>query len=146
SALAASYLARKNSQTLLVVGTGRLCRHLAASHAAVRPIQRLLIWGRDFAKAEAIQKDLAAGFSEVRAVIELSEAFRLPDIVSCATLSCTPLLHGEWLPPGVHLDLVGGFTPAMREADDEAVRRATVFIGTPGALTEAGDIVSPLAS
>ena len=67
-------------------------------------------------------------------------------IVSCATLSATPLVHGAWLRPGTHLDLVGGFTPAMREADDEAVRRARVFVDTSAALEEAGDVVQPIAS
>ena len=50
-----------------------------------------------------------------------------------------------WLRPGTHLDLVGGFTPAMREADDEAVRRSRVFVDTPAALAEAGDVVQPIA-
>jgi len=66
-------------------------------------------------------------------------------VVSCATLSFEPLIRGEWLPLGVHLDLVGGFTPERREADDEAVRRARIFVDTrEGAVKEAGDIVQPL--
>lgn len=69
------------------------------------------------------------------------------DIVSCATLANEPLVQGEWLSPGCHLDLVGGFTPTMREADDEAVRRARIFVDTrEGALHEAGDLVQPIAA
>jgi len=67
------------------------------------------------------------------------------DIVSCATLAREPLIRGEWLREGTHLDLIGGFTPAMREADDEAVRRARVFIDTDAALAEAGDLIDPIA-
>jgi ornithine cyclodeaminase len=67
------------------------------------------------------------------------------DIVTCATLARTPLVQGVWLRPGTHLDLIGGFTPAMREADDEAVRRSRVFIDTDAALAEAGDLLDPIA-
>ena len=69
------------------------------------------------------------------------------DVISCATLSSEPLVRGAWLRPGAHLDLVGAFTPSMRESDDEAVRRATVYVDTrAAALHEAGDIVQPLAA
>ena len=76
---------------------------------------------------------------------DLAAAVRQADIVSCATLSREPLVHGEWLRPGTHLDLIGGFTPAMREADDAAVRRSRVFIDTDAALAEAGDLIDPIA-
>jgi alanine dehydrogenase len=79
------------------------------------------------------------------AVTDLAAAAAEADIVSCATLSGEPLVHGEWLRPGTHLDLIGGFTPAMREADDEAVRRARVFIDTDAALAESGDLIDPIA-
>jgi alanine dehydrogenase len=77
---------------------------------------------------------------------DLAQAVAEADIVSCATLSRTPLIQGGWLRPGTHLDLIGGFTPAMREADDAAIRRAQVFIDTDGARHEAGDIAGPLES
>ena len=76
---------------------------------------------------------------------DLEAAVREADIVSCATLSSEPLVRGAWLKKGAHVDLVGGFTPKMREADDEAVRRARVYVDTrAGAPKEAGDIVIPL--
>lgn len=144
SALAASYLAREDARTLLIVGTGRLARLMAQAHATVRPIRKVLIWGRDSAKAAEVAAELRADFAEVEAVADLAAAVGSADIVSCVTLSREPVVRGEWLRPGTHLDLVGGFTPQMREVDDDAIRRADVFVDTQGALAEAGDIVVPM--
>ena len=147
SALASRFLSRPDSAHLLMVGTGALAPHLVAAHCTVRPIKRVTIWGRnpDHARAMAAKLDLP-GVS-VAVAAKLDEAARDADIISCATLANAPLLHGAWLRAGQHLDLVGGFTPAMREADDEAVRRAAVYVDTRGgAMKEAGDIVQPLAS
>lgn len=145
SALAADYLARKDASRLLMVGTGVLARQLPRAHAAVRPIREVVVWGRSAEKAEAVARELEqAGFA-ASASPDLEASVREADIVSCATLSREPLVQGAWLGPGTHLDLVGSFTPAMREADDEAVRRARVFVDTRlGATKEAGDIVVPL--
>jgi ornithine cyclodeaminase len=83
----------------------------------------------------------------VTAVADLESAVRQADVVSCATLSAEPLVKGAWLKPGAHLDLVGAYTPAMRECDDAAVRRARIFVDTrAGALNEAGDIVLPITA
>jgi ornithine cyclodeaminase len=78
-------------------------------------------------------------------VSDLAAAVADADIVSCATLAREPLIQGEWLRPGTHLDLIGGFTPTMREADDAAVQRSRVFIDTDAALAEAGDLIDPIA-
>jgi ornithine cyclodeaminase len=81
----------------------------------------------------------------VRATADLEAAVRGADIVSCATLSTEPLVRGAWLKPGTHLDLVGAFTPTMRESDDEAIRRSRLYVDTrDGALKEAGDLIIPL--
>ena len=146
SALASSYLARPDASRLLLVGTGRLARSMAQAQASVRPIRSVTIWGRDPAKAHALAEELRGEFAEVGVATDLAAAVPAADIVSCMTLSREPLIRGEWLAPGTHLDLVGGFTPEMREGDDEAVRRASVFVDTQGALAEAGDIVAPLRS
>jgi alanine dehydrogenase len=147
SALAASYLARSDCERLLMVGTGALAPHLVEAHATVRPIRNVLIWGRDQDKAARLAQRLDRRTLKVAATDDLEAAVRGAHIVSCATLSKEPIIRGAWLPLGVHVDLVGGFTPAMREADDEAVRRARVFVDTrAGAGTEAGDIVQPLRS
>ncbi|HLI10930.1 MAG TPA: ornithine cyclodeaminase family protein [Alphaproteobacteria bacterium] len=147
SALAATYLARADAARLLVLGTGALAPHLVRAHAAARPIRSVRIWGRNPAKSEALARRLAQSGLAVEAATDLEAAVAEADIVSCATMTHEPLVHGAWLRPGQHLDLVGGYTPAMREADDEAVRRARVFVDTrAGATKEAGDIVQPLQS
>jgi len=146
SALAATYLARPDSARLLMVGTGALAPYLIAAHAAVRPIREVSIWGRRPERAVALAARLDATPIHVGAVSDLESAVGGADIVSCATFSREPLVRGEWLRPGTHLDLVGGFTPGMREADDEAVRRARVFVDTKQSATkEAGDIALPIA-
>lgn len=147
SALAARYLARADAQHMLMVGTGRLSLNLMQAHAQVRPLQRFSIWGRSFANAEAAAEQARQLGLDATACGNLEEAARDADIISCATLSSEPLIHGDWLKPGTHLDLVGGFKPTMREADDEAVRRSEVFVDTrAGACSEAGDITQPIAS
>lgn len=147
SALAASYLARADAAHLLMVGTGRLAPNLIAAHASVRPLRQVTIWGRDPTKAAALAAAVRQTGLAAQATDALAEAAAQADIISCATLSTTPLLCGDWLRPGVHVDLVGGFRPDMREADDTAIRRASVFVDTrAGASQEAGDIVQPLAS
>jgi alanine dehydrogenase len=144
SALAADYLARPDSATLLMVGTGSLAPHLVAGHAAVRPIREVRVWGRDAAKATALAARLDRPGLRATAVDDLEAAAGAADVISCATLSTEPLVHGRWLKPGTHLDLVGGFTRLMREADDEAVRRSRVFVDSPAALEEAGDLFQPI--
>ena len=146
SALAADFLARPDSAVHLMVGTGALAPYLIAAHAAVRPIREVRVWGRDPQKAAALAARLVASGRPAVAAADLAEAAAGADIVTCATLARDPLIRGVWLRPGTHLDLVGGYTPQMREADDEAVRRACVFVDTEAALREAGDIVQPLQS
>ncbi len=147
SALASRYLSRPDSERLLMVGTGALAPHLILAHAAVRPICNVLIWGRSEEKAAKLAKRLNRDDFRVAHTTGLEEAVRGAHIVSCATLTKDPLIRGDWLQPGQHIDLVGGFRPDMREADDEAIRRARVFVDTrAGASKEAGDIVQPLES
>ncbi len=147
SALASRYLSRKDAATMLMVGAGALAPHLIGAHAAQRPIEKVLIWARDLEKARALAATIKGKAFSVEAVADLEAAVRGADIVSCATLSREPLVKGAWLKPGAHLDLVGAFTPEMRESDDEAVRRSSVFVDTrAGALKEGGDVVQPLKS
>ncbi|MEP9374315.1 ornithine cyclodeaminase family protein [Mesorhizobium sp. KR1-2] len=147
SALAASYLAREDASHLVVVGAGALAPFLAQAHAAVRPIKKVSIWNRTHTNAETVATELRAKGFDASAVQDLDAAIATADIVSCATISTTPLVTGALLKPGTHLDLVGAFTPEMRESDDEAIRRARVYVDTrAGATKEAGDIVQPLAS
>ncbi len=145
SALAASYLARADSERLLMIGTGALASHLVEAHASVRPICNVLVWGRDKAKAQRLARRLDRRSLKVVATDDLAGAARGAHIICCATAATEPLLRGYWLPLGVHIDLVGGFTPEMREADDETIGRARVFVDSrEGALAEAGDIIAPI--
>ncbi|WP_374684843.1 ornithine cyclodeaminase family protein [Mesorhizobium sp. J428] len=147
SALAATYLAREDASKLLIVGAGALSRFLARAHSAVRPITDIRIWNRTAANAEATAADLGKSGLNASVARDLDEALGWADIVSAATISTEPLIKGALLSPGAHVDLVGGFTPTMREADDDAIRRARVYVDTrAGATKEAGDIVQPLAS
>lgn len=146
SALAGDYLARKDAQSLLVVGSGHVASMLPAAWAAVRDIGRVLVWNRNVAGAERLVAGLRADGFDAAATTDLEAGVRGSDIISCATLATQPLIHGDWLAPGAHLDMIGGYRPDMREADDAAVTRARVFIDTDAALAEAGDITQPLAS
>ncbi|MCB0613035.1 MAG: ornithine cyclodeaminase family protein [Phaeodactylibacter sp.] len=145
SALASGFLSRAESKTLLMVGTGALAPYLIRAHASVRPIERVLIWGRTLAKAQALAAELSNPRYSASPAGDLSTAIAEADIISCATLSSKPLVLGRWLKEGQHIDLVGSFKPNMREADDEAIRRALVYVDTmEGALKETGDIVEPI--
>jgi alanine dehydrogenase len=147
SALAASYLARPDCERLLMIGTGALAPHLIEAHASVRPIVNVLVWGRNYEKAQRLAHRLSRRDLKISATTDLANAVRGADIICCATPSQRPLIEGHWLPLGVHVDLVGGFRPDMREVDDDCIRRARVFVDTrAGALVEAGDIIQPLKS
>jgi ornithine cyclodeaminase len=147
SALAARHLARADSANLLVIGTGKLAPYLARAHYALRPqLARVRVWGRRADAAQTLAQLLRDDGLPAEAAADLETAVRDAHIVSCATTATAPIVHGAWLAPGTHLDLVGGFTRAMREVDDAAVARARIFVDTyAGALAEAGDLVSPLA-
>ena len=145
SALAATYLARHDAAHLVMIGAGTLAPHLVRAHSAVRPIRRVTLWNRTRGRAIALAFGLTVGGIEVEVADDLEAAVRDADIVCCATLATAPLVRGAWLKPGAHLDLVGGFTPKMREADNDAVKRARVFVDTrAGAMKDAGDIAIPL--
>ena len=150
SALASSYLSRPESKHLLLVGTGSLAPYMAAAHCSARPIRSVTVWGRTPAKAARtaalLRQELDDGIA-VLVASDLEAAVRDADIISCATTSTVPLVQGQWVQPGTHIDLVGGFRPNMREADDALVAAADVFVDTfAGALAEAGDLVQPMAA
>lgn len=145
SALAARELARPDASSLLVVGTGKLAPMLIEAHAAVRTITRVRVWGRNRDKAEALA-GLYRNRFDTEAVGDLDRAVADADVISCATLSTEPLIKGEYLKPGSHLDLVGAFRPSMRETDGACLSRSNVFVDTyAGARGEAGDILQAIA-
>lgn len=145
SALASSYLSRTDASHLVVVGTGALAPYMAAAHCATRPIERISVWGRAHAAAERTAATLVSQGLPAEPVADLARALADADIVSCATTAREPLVRGELVRNGTHVDLVGAFTPQMRESDDELVARAEIFVDTfAGALNEAGDLVQPM--
>ncbi|MBA6152886.1 ornithine cyclodeaminase family protein [Gelidibacter maritimus] len=145
SALASKFLSRKNSKSLLMIGTGALSPNLIKAHASVRPIEQVFVWGRNFDKAKAICEDLSEESFEIVPIKTIEAKISEVDIISAATLSPTPLVLGKYLKPGQHIDLVGAYRPDMREADDDAIRKSEVFVDTyEGGLKESGDIVIPL--
>ena len=141
SALASRMLSRPHSSTLLMLGAGRMARLLIEAHRTVRPIARVLVWARRPEQARALAESTGG-----EPIASIDDGIAVADIISAATLSKVPLVHGARLRPGTHLDLMGAFTPQMREVDGEAVERATVFIDTlGGAKAEAGDLIQAQA-
>ena len=146
SALAASRLADPDAHTMLMIGAGALAPRLIRAHAAVRDLRRIMIWARRPEQACDLAEALRAEGFPTSAVADLDAGQAEAQIISCATLSTEPLVRGRLLAPGAHIDLVGGFRPDMREADDAAVRRARIACDTLSALHEAGDLSQPIAS
>jgi ornithine cyclodeaminase/alanine dehydrogenase-like protein (mu-crystallin family) len=144
SALAARFLAREDASRHLIVGAGALAPFFARAFASVRPIREISIWNRTGKRAEDTSALLRAEGLPARAVPDLEAAVRKADIVTCLTGAEAPILHGAWLKPGAHVDLVGGFKPAMRESDDETLVRARIYLDTRHAMAEAGDLLGPL--
>lgn len=146
SALAARYLSRPDAKKMLVLGAGRVASLLPDAYRTVRPLEQVRVWDINADLAAAFVARLQAAGWNAQVVSDLEAAVAGADIVSCATLSTAPLVQGAWLRPGTHLDLIGSFTPAMRESDDECFRVATVFIDTDEAPMKSGDLLSPLQS
>ncbi len=148
SALAAKYLARENAENLLVIGSGSVAYHLAQAHSSVRNYKHIEVWARNTDKAQALLDSLKEqGFTNVSLAKDLQAAIQKADVISSATLSKEPIIKGEWLKPGVHLDLIGSHTPKTREADDEVIRRSTIYADSrEGALHETGELAIPIAS
>ncbi|HRO57769.1 MAG TPA: ornithine cyclodeaminase family protein [Burkholderiaceae bacterium] len=145
SALAASKLARPDSRRLLVVGAGRVASLLPEAYRAVLPIDEVAIWARRPQAAEALAESLRARGIDAKATAELPQSAARADIVSCATLATEPVVHGEWLRAGSHLDLIGSFTPQMREADDACFVGASLYVDTDEAAKKSGELLGPMS-
>jgi ornithine cyclodeaminase/alanine dehydrogenase-like protein (mu-crystallin family) len=146
SALAARRLAKADARRLTLVGAGALAPFLARAHASVRPIREIVVWNHRPEGAKALAARLAAEGFAARAETDLQTAVLGAHVISAATLSTSPLIRGAWLKAGQHVDLVGAFNMTMREADDLALQRARVFVDTPAALSEGGDVAQAIAS
>ncbi len=146
SALGAHLLSAPRPRVMAMVGAGDLARYLVAAHrAAQASIERVLVWNRTGEKAQALADELKRGGHPAELAEDLEAAVRIADLVSCGTASTKPLVRGEWLKRGAHLDLVGGFTPEMRECDDDAVRKCRLFVDSRMyAIEQPGDLGDPI--
>jgi ornithine cyclodeaminase/alanine dehydrogenase-like protein (mu-crystallin family) len=145
SALAASYLAREDAGRLLLLGTGRVASLLPEALRTVRPITHVDVWNHRESSALSLVAQLREDGFDAHVAHDLEDATVQADIVSCATLGTSGLIHGEWLGEGTHLDLIGSFTPQMREADGDCFARSRVFVDTPEALAKSGDVLGAIA-
>ncbi|QNA86317.1 ornithine cyclodeaminase family protein [Sphingomonas sp. So64.6b] len=149
SVIAAQYLARPDARRIFIIGTGRLAEEFAAAYATMFPaISDIAIFGRSPERGTALVAKLRDLGLPVRLSQDIAGDAAAADIISCLTSASSPVLAGKWLSAGTHVDLVGGFTPDMREADDDVFRRATIVFAdmTDVARREAGDLIGPLAS
>jgi len=145
SALAASYLCRKDAENLLILGGGKVAQHLAQAHMAVRNFKKVSVWMRNPTKMEAFIANLKDQGIPAVAVYDLEETARQADLISCATPSKTPIIKGEWVQVGAHLDLMGSYKPDTREIDDDAIRKSSIFVDSrAGALHESGELALPI--
>ncbi len=142
SLLAATRLARPDSRRIVIVGAGTVARSLHEAYSAAFPLARFAVWSRSGSSARALADALGIGHAP-----DLEAAVRGADVVTCATMATEPVLRGEWLPPGCHVDLIGAYRPDMREADDAALRRATLFVDARATtMDHIGELAIPLAS
>jgi ornithine cyclodeaminase/alanine dehydrogenase-like protein (mu-crystallin family) len=146
AALAADLLARPDARDLLILGSGRIARLLPHAYQAVRDIREVTVWNVNSDSAEQLVTTLLEEGFNARLAGSLDEALGRADIISAATLSQTPLVKGDLLKPGTHVDLIGAFTPEMRESDNHLIATAKVYIDTIEAMHEAGDIMQPIRS
>ncbi|GHF51410.1 ornithine cyclodeaminase family protein [Seohaeicola zhoushanensis] len=142
SLLGALRLARADSASVLIVGAGTVGHSLCEAFAAGFPAAKQVVWNRTTAKAH----DLAAQVPGLAVAEDLEAAVRAADIIVCATMSSEPVIKGEWLRPGQHLNLIGAYRPDMREADDTALRRARIYVDSfDTTLDHIGELKIPLA-
>ncbi|UZE26107.1 ornithine cyclodeaminase [Pseudomonas sp. B21-056] len=145
SALAAQRLSREDSSVLLVLGAGPIAQALIQAYLHIRPsINEVLLWNRTASKLCDFHDELSGQGLNVSIVSDLDAAVRKADIITCATSSTTPLVRGEFVRPGTHVDLVGGYRADMREADDEALKGARIFVDDHSTSACSGDIQGPL--
>ncbi|MFG6175989.1 ornithine cyclodeaminase family protein [Halomonas sp. THAF12] len=146
SALAAKFLASPSSSRLTLLGAGRVGSLIPYAYREVLPIEEVAVWDINPVASERLVMQLNQDGFKARAVEDLQMAVSWADAITCATLSTQPLVKGAWLSPGSHLDLIGSFTPSMREADTDAVVANALFIDTEEALEKSGDLTQPIHS
>ncbi|KQV40776.1 MULTISPECIES: ornithine cyclodeaminase [unclassified Rhizobium] len=147
SALGAALVAREDVEDLLIVGAGALAPHFAEAHLAARPsLRRVTIWNRTTTRAEAVAAQLRDKGIDATVSDDLDGSVARADVVSCVTMSDKALIKGALLRPGSHLDLVGAYLPTLREADDAALTRGTIFVDSRNNMEGGGDLSQAIAS
>lgn len=147
SALAAEYLAPKNARHLLVVGSGKVAAHLVQAHSEVRHYEKITVWTRNHQKLNLFVQKLRDDGYPVAAAEDLETAVKEADVISAATLSPTPVICGQWVKRGAHLDLIGSHKPDTREADDDAILKSDIYVDSrEGALHETGELAIPISN
>lgn len=143
SLLGARRLARPDSQTILIVGAGTVGRSLKQAYQAVFPNASFTVWNRSTAGAERFVEDMP----DVSIASDLETAVKQADIVTVATMSTGPVIKGNWLRPGQHVDLIGAYRPDMREVDDAALQKSRIFVDNRRTtMDHIGELKIPLAS
>jgi ornithine cyclodeaminase len=146
SALGSQLLSDPGVEVMAMIGAGTMAKPLIEAHLSARPsIRKILIWNRTRASAEVLAASLGVHGRDVQVANRLSDAVRAADLICSATFAVEPLIKGEWLKPGAHVDLVGAFRPDMREADDETLRRGRLFVDARATtIHHIGELVIPL--
>tara|TARA_B100000686_G_scaffold342408_1_gene421504 strand:+ start:12811 stop:13767 length:957 start_codon:yes stop_codon:yes gene_type:complete len=146
SALASSYLSYKNSNNLLIIGTGSLVPYMISAHTIVRPIKNVYIWGRNYERAKKVVTNIKNVNINLTAVKEFTKISQNMDIISTVTSSSQPLLYSKNFKKGVHLDLVGAHNKDMIELDSEAFKWGEIYVeDIDSAFSEAGDLIKSLS-
>ncbi len=148
SMLGARYLARPDSRNILIMGSGTLARSLVEAYHAIFPdLEDIFIWSRNSQNADQLSRDMAELGFRVQPTSDLPQAAGKADIISTATLSATPILLGQWITPGTHVDLIGAFRPDMRETDDTTLQKARIFVDSrQTTIHHIGELMIPIAA
>ena len=143
SLLSASKLARKDARRFLLVGAGTVARSMVQAYSSLWPDAEFTVWNRSVEGA----RRMAAEVPGLRVADDLEAAVRAADVICTATMASAPVVLGAWLQPGQHLDLIGAYNPRMREVDDLAMQRASVFVDSRATtIHHIGELIDPLAS
>jgi len=142
SLYAAKMLANPSPDTILIVGTGTVAGNMIDAYRSAFPDADYIVWGRNAEAAAEFAAAHGAGHAA-----DLEDGVGRAQIICTATMATDPVVKGEWLQPGQHLDLIGAYRPDMREVDDLALQRAKLFVDSfETTLDHIGEVKTPLAS
>lgn len=138
SLLSARRLAREDAKNVLLVGAGTVAKSMVQAYSSLFPDAHFTVWSRSRESASAMGLSVAD---------DLEAAVKSADVICTATMATEPLIRGDWLQPGQHLDLIGAYKPGMREVDDTAMARARLFVDSRATtIHHIGELIEPLKS